>query len=171
MTMTEDAPRDHTWTHRPGMPNNPEFQFDTYALSGMTNGSVSYTSAQVLKMKDPIIIDPKLKQCQVCLKIVGTTGFGGHWRAHLVTIGAKPKVIPGKRGPNKKNLAKRKLATEDAFDGTAGAEKPKATEKLSVDDACIAVLMGLTGKKSMPIEKLPAVSAWIEHTKQLMKDM
>ena len=36
------------------------------------------------------------------------------------------------------------LAAEDAE-----TPKPKAVEKLSVDDACIGMLLGLTGKKTI----------------------
>jgi len=102
--------------------------------------------------------------CMVCGKNLNPAGFGIHFRSHLVTIGDKEKLTH--RGGRKKKAANKLM--DEAAEAPA---KPKAQQKISVDDACIGMLMGMTGKKNIPIEKLPAVSAWIEQTKKLMEEL
>jgi hypothetical protein len=42
---------------------------------------------------------------------------------------------------------------------------------LSVEDACVGMLLGMTGKESVPIRRLPEIAAWMRDTGDLLESL
>jgi len=91
--------------------------------------------------------------CPVCdqeMKTIG--GFGPHSRKHREDAGLLPKRK--KRAP--------KAATPPT---------PSKPEKITVEEGCLAVIPGITCRKSVPLDRVADVAAWIEYTKEFMKEI
>jgi len=43
--------------------------------------------------------------------------------------------------------------------------------RLSVEDACVGMLLGMTGKESVPIRRLPEINAWMRETAALLESL
>jgi len=91
--------------------------------------------------------------CPVCdqeMKTIG--GFGPHSRKHREDAGLLPKRK--KRAP--------KAATPPT---------PSKPEKITVEEGCLALIHGITGRKSVPLDRVADVAAWIEYTKDFFKEI
>jgi len=42
---------------------------------------------------------------------------------------------------------------------------------LSVEDACVGMLLGMTGRESVPIRRLPEINAWMRETAELLESL
>jgi hypothetical protein len=51
------------------------------------------------------------------------------------------------------------------------AERTNGRAPLSVEDACVGMLLGMTGKESVPIRRLPEIAAWMRETGDLLESL
>lgn len=125
-------------------------------------------------------------RCPVCRRMFNPSGFSPHLTSHQRAIGDLP---PRKRGPNRTTRERaantererhlerdreRKRAEREARRAArAAAPAPVELaavverEALDIDDACIGLLLGITGVDVIAIEHIPAVIRWIHATSAL----
>jgi hypothetical protein len=87
--------------------------------------------------------------CPVCnQEFAARSGWGPHKRKHLREVGDLPPV-----------------------EGTPRKGKRKYRKKLDAEDACIGLLMGVTGRDSFSLVHLAAISKWIKDTERLLEKL
>lgn len=150
----------------------PELRFPIELDSGV----VELTLSEIRRRAtiEPERIGKNEQRCPVCRRTFNASGFGPHLQSHLRAIGDLP---PRKRGPNKATLERRereraaqraeRKATPTPEPVTAAAERVV----LDVDDACIGLLLGLTGADSIGLEQIPAVMRWVRDTSTLVDSL
>lgn len=90
-------------------------------------------------------------RCGLCDRLIMKNGIGPHHRSHLQAAG----LVQPRRSAPKKKLKK----------------KAPAKKEISVEDACIGLLFGVTGVDTIPLTHLRAVSKWIADTEKLVKEI
>ena len=142
---------------------------DNASILGANAGSAAWDSRRLeAKLNEGVIITKHLDgtvqyNCPVCdrqMKTIG--GFGPHSRKHREDAGLVPKR---KARPKKKS---NKLMDEA---GDTPPTPPKPEKKPTVEEGCLALIAAITGRKSVPLDQIPDVYAWITHTKEFFKEI
>ena len=166
-----------TWTEPSLEANDGHFQSSASPYAGKTypidrhkyGGYQEMTAKEVQYILDGGVIVNHTEdhliteyECPLCAKQVASLGgFGPHARKHREQVGLVEKR---KATPKKKS---NKLMDE-AGDPPPTPSKP---EKITVDEACLALIHGITGRKTVPLDRVADVAEWIAYTKEFLKEI
>jgi hypothetical protein len=101
-------------------------------------------------------------RCPVCSdRLAARSGWGPHKNGHLRAAGLLPPVVGKPRKPKPERRGPGRSAPERA------SPSPVPARTMSVEDGCIGLLLGLTGRAEVPLSAIADISAWIEATRNL----